>query len=310
MKTFDIVTVGHFAVDHIQSRRLGTTKKMLGGSPAYVSMAARKLDACVGVVSKVGDDFPQEYIKLLSSKKVDLFGVKKTKNGSTTSFVLRYMNGNRQLLLKSHAPPILTEDVSLAFKAKAIHVAPIAGEISCEVIEELCKRTDTLSLDPQGFLRTFDAKGRVNLKKWADRRILEQVDVFKSSLHEIRKIASSKSLEVSMKKIQDFGVKIVIVTLGSKGAALLFDKTLYRIPVIQPKEQIDLTGAGDVFAGAFLAEFINKRELVWCACAGSAMASLKVESVGPLFLGEKEAIYERAKRLYKKCMSVGTHNGL
>lgn len=250
MKVFDIVTVGHFAIDHIQSKRFEPPKKLLGGPPAYVSIAARKLDARVGVVSKVGDDFPDEYTKLLSSNKVDLFGVKKVKNSSTTSFVLKYMNGNRQLLLKSHAPSILKEDVSLPFEAKAIHIAPIAGEISCEVIEELRKKADTLSLDPQGFLRRFDANERVNLKKWADRRILEQIDVFKSSLHEIRKIASSKNLKISMKEIQDFGVKIVIVTLGGKGATLLFDKTFHRIPAIQPKELIDPTGAGGTFLRA------------------------------------------------------------
>lgn len=310
MKVFDIVTVGHFAIDYISSPRLDAPKQVLGGSPTYVSFAARKLDAHAGVVSKVGSDFPESYTELLCSHSVDLFGVIVIKSVSTTSFVLEYVNGYRRLLLKSCAPPILQEDVSLMFKAKTIHVAPIVGEISSEVIEELRKKADMLSLDPQGLLRKFDSNGRVSLKKWADKRVLEQIDIYKSSLQEIRKIARSRSLEASMKEIQNFGTKIVIVTLGRKGAAILFDETFQRVPSIQPQKLMDPTGAGDVFAGAFLAEYVNKKNPVWCACVGSAMASFKVETVGPLFLGEKKAVYRRAERLYDECMRMETHNGL
>ena len=207
MKVFDIVTIGHFAIDYIMLPRLRIARRTLGGSPTYVSIAARKLDAQAGVVSKVGDDFPNNYIKLLRSDNVDLFGVKKVKGVSTTSFVIKYVNGYRRLLLKSRAPPILREDVPLTFEAKIIHVAPIAGEISFEVIEELRKKADMLSLDPQGLLRKFDSNWRVTLKKLVDKRILEQIDIYKSSLQEIRKIARSRSLEASMKEIHDLGFK-------------------------------------------------------------------------------------------------------
>jgi sugar/nucleoside kinase (ribokinase family) len=310
MKVFDIVTVGHFAIDYILLSRLDVSRQTLGGSSTYVSIAARKLDAHAGVVSKVGDDFPNKYTKLLRGNKVDLFGVKKVKSVSTTSFVIKYANGHRRLLLKSRAPPILQEDVSPMFKAKIIHVAPIVGEISFEVIEELRKKTDMLSLDPHGLLRKFDSEGRVSWKKLVDKRVLGQIDVYKSSLQEIRKIARSRSLEASMKEIQDFGTKIVIVTLGRKGAAILFEETFLRIPAIQPKELIDPTGAGDVFAGAFLAEYVNNNDPMWCTCVGSAMSSFKVATVGPLFLAEKEAVYGLAERLLDKCMRAETHNGL
>lgn len=310
MKVFDIVTVGHFAIDYIVLPRSDIARQTLGGSPTYVSIAARKLDAQAGVISKVGDDFPKNYIKLLRSDKVDLFGVKKVKNVSTTSFVIKYVNGYRRLLLKSRAPPILQEDVSPMFKAKVIHVAPIVGEISFEVIEELRKKANMLSLDPQGLLRKFDSNGRGSLRKLVNKRVLEQIDIYKSSLQEIRKIARSRSLKASMKEIQNSGTKIVIVTLGRKGAAILFDETFRRIPAIQPKELIDPTGAGDVFAGAFLAEYVNNNDPMWCACVGSAMSSFKVATVGPLFLAEKEAVYGLAERLHNECMRAETHNGL
>jgi sugar/nucleoside kinase (ribokinase family) len=213
-------------------------------------------------------------------------------------------------LLRNRAPPILLEDVVSMPQAKIIHVAPIAGEISSEVAEELRKKTDMLSLDPQGFIRKFDAEGRVSLKKWTDRRVLGQVDIYKSSFQEIRRATGLKTLKASMEEIRNFGVRIVIVTFGREGAALLFEDTFYRIHAIPPKELIDPTGAGDVFAGAFLAEYIKKKEPVWCACVGSAMASFKLETVGPSFVGDKEAIYSRAERLFDECMRMETHNEL
>jgi sugar/nucleoside kinase (ribokinase family) len=254
----------------------------------------------------VGTDFPESCTRLLSDNSVDLFGVKRVQNAFTTSFVLKYADEKRQLQLKNLAPPILLEDLPSEFEAKSIHIAPIAGEVSPEIIDELRKRADTLSLDPQGFLRRFDKCGKVTLKKWADKRVLEQVDVYKSSLQEIRAATGLRSLRGSMRKIQDFGVKVVIVTMGVKGAAVFFDKTFYEIPAIQPQKLIDSTGAGDVFAGAFLAEYICKEDPVWCACVGSATASFKLETFGPLFGGEKEAIYKRAEHLYEKV----THNRL
>jgi sugar/nucleoside kinase (ribokinase family) len=63
---------------------------------------------------------------------------------------------------------------------------------------------------------------------------------------------------------------------------------------------LDPTGAGDVFIGAFLAEYIRTKDPVWCACVGSASASFVVEGIGPERFGERQETYERAKEIYEK----------
>jgi sugar/nucleoside kinase (ribokinase family) len=299
MREFDIVTVGHFSIDHILPPRVNAFKRALGGSPAYVSFSARKLGAHVGVISKVGADFPRAYVNILKRGGVDMFGLRRVKGAVTTSFVLKYSNEKRRLLLKSRAPPIRLEDVSLEFNAATLHVAPIAGEICSEVVDALRAKADVLSLDPQGFLRQFDAKGEMSLKKWKANGILERVDVYKSSLDEAKAIAGENRLKTVMKRLGDFGIKVVIVTLGEKGTMLFFDETSYRIPAFSPR-LIDPTGAGDVFAGAFLAEYLRKKDPLWCACVGSAAASFKVETFGPILCRSKEAIYKRAANLFEK----------
>jgi sugar/nucleoside kinase (ribokinase family) len=297
---FDLVTVGHFAIDLIDSPKITTPKPTLGGPPTYVSLAARKLNARVSVISKVGDDFSDRHTTWLSSNGVDLSALKRAKGASTTSFVLKYTNRKRRLQLRSRAPPILPEDVPDSLRARAIHVAPIANELSRNVVDKLRTLTDNLSLDSQGFVREFDADGNVRLRRWSDQRVLEQIDLYKSSSSEIRMVTGFSDLRLAMEKIHDHGAKIVIVTRGIKGSKLLHEGRIYDIPACKPRIIQDPTGAGDAFIGAFLAEYVRGKDPAWCACVGSASASFVVEGLGPEVFGEKKEIYARATKIYGK----------
>ena len=82
---FDIVTVGHLTIDRIVLPKKPIPKPTLGGSPTYVSLAARKLDAKVSIISKVGGDFPPEYLTWLKANGVDLSGLKQVRGASTTN---------------------------------------------------------------------------------------------------------------------------------------------------------------------------------------------------------------------------------
>jgi sugar/nucleoside kinase (ribokinase family) len=298
---FDLVTVGHFAIDTICLPSMEFPKQALGGPPTYVSFAAAKLGAKVSVVSKVGEDFSNSYAEWLRNNNVDLSGLRWIKGASTTQFAVNYQkNGSRKLQLKARAPSIFVDDLPRNLQATAIHVAPIAGEVSEETVAELHKATSILSMDPQGFVRSFDARGNVNLKHWNGRTILKQADLFKSSRNEIQSISGTNKLKVAMRKISEYGVKVVIVTLGKKGCTLFFDGKFSSIPAYRSGRAVDPTGAGDAFSGAFLAEYVRRKDPLWCACVGSASASFVIEGIGPQRFGEKEETYERAKEIYEK----------
>ena len=297
---FDLVTVGHFAIDVILSSEIAVPRHTLGGPPTYVSLAARKLGATISVISKVGKDFSEDYIEWLTAKGIDLSGVQRIKNALTTSFTLKYRNEERQLQLRSRAPAIVPEDVPDSLQAKVIHVAPIANELSGDVVDKLRTSAETLSLDPQGFVRKFDENGNVLLKEPKNSHILKQIDLYKSSLSEIRTVTGSTDLRLAMEKIHDYGVKAVIVTRGRRGSILLHEKRFYEIPACEPRIIRDFTGAGDVLIGAFLAEHIRGKDLVWCMCVGSAAASFVVEGIGPAVFWERKDVYQRASDLYEK----------
>jgi len=294
---FDLVTVGHFSIDLILSPKIATPKPTLGGSPTYVSLAAKRLGAKVSVVSKVGEDFRDEYVTWLSTSGVDLSGLKRVNGASTTSFILKYRKWGRELQLRSRAPSINLEDIPDSMRAEAVHVAPIAGEVSLEAISKLRNLADILSLDPQGFVRQFDENGNVSLKKWEDPRVLGQIDMYKSSTDEIKMVTGLADLRSAMKKIHDYGAKIVTVTKGLRGSILFFEGSFRDIPACKPRVFQDPTGAGDAFIGAFLAEYVKGKDALWCACVGSAAASYVAEGVGPAVFGDREGIYQRADKI-------------
>jgi sugar/nucleoside kinase (ribokinase family) len=298
---FDLVTVGHFAIDTIHLQSLAFPKQALGGPPTYVSVAAAKLGAKVSVISKVGEDFSNSYIEWLKNNSVDLSGLRQIKGAPTTQYIIKYRkNGSRKMQLKTRAPSIFIDDLPANLHAKAVHVAPIAGELSEETVTELRKATNILSLDPQGFVRSFDLKGNVRLRHWEGQITLEQIDLFKSSLNEVKSITGTKRLKVAMRKISDCGVKVVIATRRTRGCMLLFDGGFFSVPAYKSKRIVDPTGAGDAFSGAFLAEYVRRKNPLWCACVGSASASFVVEGIGAQRFGEKEETYERAKEIYEK----------
>jgi sugar/nucleoside kinase (ribokinase family) len=299
---FDVVSVGHFSLDSIFLPDRNTPFVVLGGSAAYVSFAARRLDARVAVVSKVGGDFPAAYLWWLGQEGVDFSGVSKAANAQTTRFELKYSNdlSDRALRLKNRAPTITVADLPNSLKAKAIHIGPIVGEITYEVAEKLRSCADVLSLDPQGLVRNFDENGSVTLGSLIDKRILGLVDIYKSSLKEIQAVTGLSDIDSAIKAVHEHGVKIVIVTLQANGAAVSVEDTIHKVPAYKPEKIIDPTGAGDVFIGSFLAEYVNGEDCSWCSYVGSAAASLVVEGIGPTFFGDKEEIYRRARLLYEK----------
>lgn len=299
--TFDLVTVGHFALDTILSPRISRPRTTLGGPPTYVSVAAAKLGAGVSVVSKVGADFPKEYVEWLRVSGVDLSGLKRVQGAKTTRFALEYGGSwERKLVLEERAPSIMVADVPLGLRAKTVHIAPIAGEVARGVALRLRRVCGVLSLDPQGFVRRFSENGKATLKKWNDGDVLSKVDVFKSTVRELEAMTGEMQVRKAVLEIVGCGVKVVIVTRGLRGSTLYCEGDFLDIPAYESRVVVDPTGAGDSFIGGFLAECMRSRDAVWCGCVGSAAASSVVEGFGPERFGECHEVYERAHQIYRK----------
>lgn len=300
----DVTVIGHFSIDSILLPNRPHPVVVLGGAVTYVSLMSKRLDATTSIISRVGSDFPEAYVWWLKEEGIDLSGITRAKTDHTTRFELQYSNdlSERVLKVKSKAQPISVKIVPGSVRARAIHLAPIIGEISIELAEFLKDRTEILSLDPQGMLRFIDSAGKiVHGSSLFDPRILELINVCKCSKEEINLLTGKPDLASSIRAVHDFGVETVIVTMGAKGALLSVDETICEIPAYLSRAVVDPTGAGDAFMGGFLTEFIRAKDPFWCACMGSAASSIVIEGVGPTHLGEKEEIHRRAETIFKTC---------
>jgi sugar/nucleoside kinase (ribokinase family) len=298
----DVCIVGHFAIDTIVLPSRNTPFTVLGGAATYTSFAIKRLDGTASVVSRVGGDFPEAYMWWLNQEGIDTSGVARFAEEKTTHFELEYGNdlSERVLKLKCKGCPINPADLPSDLHAKAVHIAPIANEISYETVERLKSCAEIISLDPQGLLRSFDENGAVTRNTQPDKRIFSLVNIYKSSLDEIYALTGASELKPAIRAMHDFGVETVIVTMGAKGSVLSVEGAQYNVAACPSKVLVDPTGAGDVFIGGFLIEYLRQKESLWCAAVGSAAASLVVEGLGPTYFGEKEEIYQRATSLYEK----------
>ncbi len=301
-QTPDVCTVGHFSIDSIILPSRSTQFTVLGGATTYTSFAIKNLEGKASVVSRVGGDFPEAYLWWLNQEGIDTSGVVRCDGEKTTRFELEYSPdfNDRKLTLKSKGCPISLTDVPCDLHAKAIHIAPIANELSYEVVERLKNCAETLSIDPQGLLRSFDENGAVTRNTNVDKRILDLINIYKSSLDEIYALTGQTELKPALKAIHDFGVETVIATNGAKGSVLSVEGALYNIAICPSKILVDPTGAGDVFIGGFLTEYLRQKESLWCTAVGAAAASMVVEGLGPTYFGNKDEIYQRATAMYEK----------
>jgi sugar/nucleoside kinase (ribokinase family) len=300
--SFDLAVVGHFSIDSLKLPNRSQPYTVLGGAVAYVSLVTRRLGGTVAVISKVGKDFPQAYTQRLLEEGAELSNVVETDDARTTSFGLTY-NRNlsaRALKLRHHCSEITKADLPSALRAKAIHLAPIAVEIPFQVVEHLKNCTNCLSIDPQGMTRRFDEEGNVACCAQMDERILPLVNIYKSSVDEIAVLTGQSDLNKAIQTVHHLGPEIVIATMSAKGSLLSVKGEIFPVPACKSTRVVDPTGAGDVFIGGFLAEYVRQKDPLWCACVGSAAASLVVEDVGTTFFGEKAEIYRRASVIYEK----------
>jgi len=302
LQNVDVAVIGHLSIDRILLPSRSAPFVVLGGSATYTSFAAKRLEATASLISKVGGNFPEAYLWWLRQEGIDISGVIKQPGQPTTSFELSYSKdlSERTLSLKEKGAPIELADVPADLNAKAVHVGPIANEVSFEVIERVKHCADVLSLDPQGLLRSFDEAGNITEKSPVDKRIFSLINIYKSSQTEILALTGQSELKAAIEAIHDFGVGTVIVTMGTKGSVLSVEGAQYNIAACPSQVLVDPTGAGDVFIAGFLTEYLRQKESIWCACVGSAAASMVVEGIGPTYFGKKEEIYARAKTLYEK----------
>ena len=275
-----LLIVGTVAFDEIETP-FGKTDKILGGAGTYIGLSASFFNLQSAIVSVVGDDFPQEYLDLLTERNIDISGLEVVKGGKTFFWSGRYHNDlnsrdtlDTQLNVLADFQPKVPENYKDADVVMLGNLHPL---VQSSVIDQMTTKPKLIVLDTMNFW--MDCA----LPELLD--VMKRVDVITINDEEARQLSGEYSLVKAAAKIQTMGPKYVVIKKGEHGALLFQDQQIFFAPALPLEEVFDPTGAGDTFAGGF-AGFITQSENISfenmknAIIYGSNLASFCVEKFG------------------------------
>ncbi len=269
-----LLVVGSIALDSVQTP-FGATADAVGGSAMFFSHAASILHP-VQVVGVVGDDYPSEALDRLGEAGVDLGGVER-RTGESFRWKGKYSYDlqNRETLetrlgvFATFAPSIPSE-----FRdARYVFLGNIDPELQLSVLDQIHDPV-LVACDTMNYW--------IHGKRTSLLELLERIDVLLVNDAEARELSGDWNVYRAARWIVDRGPRIVVVKQGVYGAVLLEDNRVFYVPAFPLEEVYDPTGAGDAFAGGFMAHLARsddvapanlRRAMVY----GSAMGSFAVE---------------------------------
>ena len=295
-----VLIAGFITIDSIQ---LPMRKIMsVGGPPCYAGLVCARFGLDVTALTKVGNDFPDEQAVWLARNGISLGAADRSQIKPTTRFRIEKIGETRTLTLLSRCEDISNDQLK-EMRYDASLVSPIAGEVTPALLTEISARSDFTFLDPQGFVRKFDAGGRVSVGELVDRSILPKVDALKMDREEAESLTGKVEPKDALQKLSSIGVRRALVTSGAALCHVLDGGRIYAIQV--PAAQVvDSTGAGDIMAGTIVALYLKTRDFLWSACFGIAASSLSLHLIALAKVDLPMSVDDQAKRLYSTASPV------
>lgn len=255
----DLLCIGFFCHD------LHDDKHILGGTASYCSLMAAKLQKKTAVLTSVGADF--QFHPQFEAANIQ---VENKLAAKTTVFENIYHDGERTQYLHHRAKTLTFDDLPDAWKAApVVKFCLIADEVDYDLLHAFPNAL--LGATIQGWLRQWDNQGKVSPKamNWEQ---LAAVDVILMSKDDIR------GFEAYVPRIVEL-VKVVVITDGHRGVTIYEAGKEYFFPCY-PVEEVDPTGAGDIFAISFLLQFAESKSISKAVAFAHVAASFVVEGVG------------------------------
>ncbi|MBV9121071.1 MAG: hypothetical protein JOZ39_10210 [Chloroflexi bacterium] len=259
MDTPDFLVIGHVCRDVV----FDEPGWRPGGAAWYAAAAASKLGCSVGVLTAGGPEV-NSLRDLPNTAVISLEGRK------STSFENAYDDGHRRQVLRSLAPRIVADLLPPEWShAPVVLLAPVASEVP-ESTARLFGHS-VVGVAPQGYMRKLVAGEPVLYQSW--RRAEDMLP------HVQAVIFSEEDLQGHGEAWLGFCGPVLAMTRGSAGCDLIHCGKRRTVAGF-PREDVDPTGAGDVFAAAFLLKLRESRDPFVAARFANAVASFSVEGSG------------------------------
>ncbi|MFC2028731.1 PfkB family carbohydrate kinase [Chloroflexota bacterium] len=270
LEPVDYLVLGHLSCD-IKPGGLS-----LGGTVTYASLTARALGFKPGIVTSWAGEIPLGQLEGIQIVSIP--------SEQSTTFENRDTPSGRRQIIHHQASPIDFDSVPEQWRnSNIVHLGPIAHEI--EITFETGLSPSLMGITPQGWLRSWDDSGNVvprpspdlaPLSSQAGAIVISMEDV-QGDEDEIEKLALT--------------CRVLAVTEGNGGSRLYWNQDLRHFSAPE-MEEVDATGAGDIFAAAFFIRLLNTRDPWEAARFATCIASRSVSRPGLEGIPRKEEIDE------------------
>jgi sugar/nucleoside kinase (ribokinase family) len=260
LQPVDYLAVGHVATD------VTPAGAQLGGTVSYSALTARALGLRVGIVTSSGEGAPLGELK-------DIPIVNVPSDYSTTFENIKTENGRRQVLHHRAAQILLDHIPQVWRSAPIIHLAPVADEVDSSLSLSGILSGSLLGVTPQGWMRGWDEKGQVFAKPWSNSdQVLRDAGAVVLSVEDV-----DRNLELVEEMAHH--TRILCLTEGEAGSVLHWNGDRRRFRPLETQE-VDGTGAGDIFAAAFFARLYHTRDPWEAARFATQLAARSVTRIG------------------------------
>jgi sugar/nucleoside kinase (ribokinase family) len=260
------------------------------GAPAIFADQAARLGQPCAIIGAVGDDdFGRVNLDRLAADGVDITGIAIDPDRPTGSAFVRYRpDGARDFVYNiRHAAcgQLPCTEAAAAVLAGAHHLHVMGSSLSTdafiaanlEAASAVKGRGGTISFDPNLRKEMLDAPGT----REAMTRILAMTDLFLPSGEELLHLTGASDEGAAVAALLDRGVEAVVHKLGEQGVRF-HDATGTQFCPAFRVEEVDPTGAGDCFGGAFTALWLRGTETGRALTIAAAAGALAVTKRGPM----------------------------
>jgi sugar/nucleoside kinase (ribokinase family) len=272
-----LLVVGSIALDSIFTP-FGETADALGGSAVYFSVAGSLLHP-VQVVGVVGRDFPTAELEALAPRGIDWSGVE-CAEGESFRWKGKYsydLQSRETLETRLGVFADFQPKLPDAFRAaKFLFLGNIDPELQLGVLTQV-RAPELVVCDTMNYW--------IQSKKAALLELLARVDVLMVNDSEARELSGDWNIHRAGRWILSKGPKRVVIKQGEHGALLIEPTRTFYVPAFPLETVFDPTGAGDAFAGGFMAYLartgeVSEDHIRRAMVVGATMGSYAVEQFG------------------------------
>ena len=252
------------------------TRTELGGTAANLARVAAARGVRVGIAARIGDDFPSEFHRLLSSAGVDLRELRRVAGRSTpTCFTLEDRSGEQRTLIDQgpmgDGPgPRPTRAWLRRYAWLHLGTGPPALQL------ELAGTARALGL------RVAADPAQEIFYRWRPaefRSLLHSAEILFGNTAEIDRAIDLAGVASPRALLER--VPLIVRTEGGRGATAFTRVGPEHVPATRPRRVRSIVGAGDAFRGGFYGAFFRGAPLRRCLVDGGRAASAWIEGKRP-----------------------------